>query len=133
VGGVFSPVRALLLIIFAFAALGVLNVMLLIFLQRKRQFGVLKAVGAEDRELQIMLLLEGLLMALAGVASGLLLAAGMVYTLNRFTLDRYVLRPVAVLVGLLLALLVFYFGAWLPVNLLRRATVDQLLRNRRLV
>jgi ABC-type antimicrobial peptide transport system permease subunit len=133
VGGLFSPVKLIMVVVFGFSALGVLNVMLLSFLQRKRQFGILKALGAEDGELQIMLLLEGFLMTLAGVAGGLVVCVGAVFVLNYLTVESYVMNPLAVASGIVLSCAVFYLGAWLPVNMLQRATVDELLRYRRLV
>jgi len=131
VGGLFSPLRVVMMVVFAFSALGVLNVMLLSFLQRRRQFGILKASGAEDGELQVLLLLEGFLMALGGVVAGIAVAGLAVFVLNKYTTDIYLLNPLALVGGILLSVVVFYVGAWLPINMLRRATVDELLRNRR--
>jgi putative ABC transport system permease protein len=56
------------------AALGIANTMLMSVLERTREVGVMKAVGARDRHVQAVFLLEGALIGLVGGALGLLLA-----------------------------------------------------------
>jgi putative ABC transport system permease protein len=56
------------------AALGIANTMLMSVLERTREVGVMKAVGARDRDVQAIFLVEGALIGLAGGALGLLLA-----------------------------------------------------------
>jgi putative ABC transport system permease protein len=55
------------------AALGIANTMLMSVLERTREVGVMKAVGARDRHVQTMFLLEGALIGLFGGVLGLLL------------------------------------------------------------
>lgn len=61
------------------AALGIANTMLMSVLERTREIGVMKAVGADDRHLLFMFLVEGALIGLVGAAVGLLLAWGASY------------------------------------------------------
>jgi len=58
------------------AALGIANTMLMSVLERTREIGVMKAVGADDRHLLFMFLVEGALIGLVGAGLGLLLAWG---------------------------------------------------------
>jgi putative ABC transport system permease protein len=55
------------------AALGIANTMLMSVLERTREVGVMKAVGAADRHVQAIFLLEGALIGLFGGGVGLLL------------------------------------------------------------
>jgi putative ABC transport system permease protein len=54
------------------AALGIANTLLMSVLERTHEIGVMKAVGARDRHVQMMFLMEGALIGLLGSALGLL-------------------------------------------------------------
>src|SRR5262249_38877785 len=56
------------------AALGIANTMLMSVLERTREVGVMKAVGAGNGHVQLIFLVEGALIGLFGGAAGLLLA-----------------------------------------------------------
>jgi putative ABC transport system permease protein len=54
------------------ADVGIINTMLMTVLERTHEIGVMKAVGARDRHIQLIFLVEGALIGLAGGALGLL-------------------------------------------------------------
>lgn len=54
------------------AALGIVNTMLMAVLERTREIGVMKAVGARNRHVQMIFLFEGALIGLVGGLIGLL-------------------------------------------------------------
>jgi putative ABC transport system permease protein len=56
------------------AALGIANTMLMSVLERTREVGIMKAVGAGNAHVQLIFLVEGALIGLAGGGLGLLLA-----------------------------------------------------------
>jgi putative ABC transport system permease protein len=56
------------------AALGIANTMLMSVLERTREIGIMKAVGASNGQLQFIFLLEGALIGLVGGGLGMLLA-----------------------------------------------------------
>jgi putative ABC transport system permease protein len=58
------------------AALGIANTMLMSVLERTREIGIMKAVGAGNGQLLLVFLVEGALLGLLGGALGLLLAWG---------------------------------------------------------
>jgi putative ABC transport system permease protein len=58
------------------AALGIVNTMLMSVLERTREIGIMKAVGAGNRHLQLIFVVEGALLGLLGGGFGLLLAWG---------------------------------------------------------
>ena len=55
------------------ASLGIANTMVMAVLERTREVGVLKAIGARDRDIQRLFLCEGALIGLLGGALGVLL------------------------------------------------------------
>jgi putative ABC transport system permease protein len=61
------------------AALGIANTMLMSVLERTREIGIMKAVGASNRQLQFIFLVEGALVGIFGGGLGLLLAWGASY------------------------------------------------------
>jgi putative ABC transport system permease protein len=61
------------------AALGIANIMLISVLERTREIGLMKAVGARNGHLQLVFLVEGALIGLVGSVLGLLLAWGLSY------------------------------------------------------
>jgi putative ABC transport system permease protein len=56
------------------SSLGIANTMLMSVLQRRREIGIMKAVGAANWQLQILFVIEGGLIGLVGGALGLLMA-----------------------------------------------------------
>jgi putative ABC transport system permease protein len=68
--GAMTCVAAVALLV---AALGIANTMLMSVLERTREVGIMKAVGAADRHVQAIFLLEGALIGLLGGGLGLLL------------------------------------------------------------
>jgi len=131
-GGFLSPGRVTCALVFVLAGLGVFNVMLLTLLQRKVQLGVLKALGAEDDEVFLLLLLEGALTALGGTALGLSAGLAAVAWLDKASAVTLALSPSSLLWAVILALASFFAAAWLPATLCRRATAVQLMAGRRL-
>jgi ABC-type antimicrobial peptide transport system permease subunit len=55
-------------------ALGVLNTILMSVLERRREYGLLKAVGTKPRHLFTLILLEADFLALLAIAGGILLS-----------------------------------------------------------
>jgi putative ABC transport system permease protein len=132
VGGFLSPGNLVLALTFVLAGLGVFNVMLLSLLQRKVQLGVLKALGAENDEVFLLLLLEGSFMAVGGTLLGLGGGLALVRLLDRASLVPLHLTVGILLWALALAATSFLLAAWLPATLCRRASPIQLMAGRRL-
>ena len=131
-GGFLSPGRVILATVFVLAGLGVFNVMLLSLLQRKVQLGVVKALGAEDDEVFLLLLLEGVFMAAGGAFLGVLGGSFLVSFLDRASEVPLFLSGSDFIWALVLAVVSFYLAAWLPATLCRRASPIQLMAGRRL-
>jgi putative ABC transport system permease protein len=71
---VFAGMTCIAVIALVVAALGIMNTMLIGVLERTREIGVLKAVGARDSTILLIFLVEGALIGLVGGLLGLLLS-----------------------------------------------------------
>ena len=69
----------------AVAGILVMNVMLIAVTQRRREIGLLKALGATGRQIRLMFFTEAILLALAGAAIGLAVGQGV----NHLALGLY--------------------------------------------
>ncbi len=83
----FAIAHALKVIAFVVAILGIINSMLALVIERERDFGILRAVGAFKWQIRKMTLLEAQLMGLVSfflsVGSGILLSMVLIYVINK--------------------------------------------------
>jgi putative ABC transport system permease protein len=105
------------------AALGIINTLIISVSERKRELGVLRAIGGLRSQIRKMILLEAAAMAIVGVISGAL--AGM---LNTYFLVRTAATMIGgytipfrfpltiVLIALPIALLIALAAAWWPAH-----------------
>jgi putative ABC transport system permease protein len=70
---IFAVMTAVAAVSLLVAALGITNTMLMTVLERTREVGVMKAVGASDRHIQLIFLVEGALVGIVGGGLGVLL------------------------------------------------------------
>ncbi len=98
------------------AGLGILNIMSTSVLERTREIGLRKAVGARSRDILLQFLLESVLISLSGGAIGLLLGglASLVLTalLNFPLLPSVPLIVIALVVSLMVGILSGISPAW---------------------
>lgn len=85
------------------ASIGIINTMMMIVAERKREFGIMKALGAEQRVILFLVLQEGVVLALLGGVVGLLLGA-----LGTEMLNQAIGRPMATVTPLLAVLSLLY-------------------------
>jgi putative ABC transport system permease protein len=93
------------------AGLGITNTMLMSVLERTHEIGVMKAVGARDRHVQLLFLVEGALVGLTGGGVGLLLS-----WLASFPADRVARALAEKQVHTRLTESLFVFPPWLTVG-----------------
>ena len=130
VGGVVSSLWAILGLGFVVGSLGVANTVTMNVLEKKRTFGLLRAVGMTRGQVTRMVVLESVLLGAAGGIIGL--AAGMVSALFIQLSSQPLLghpvsvtfRPAVVATNLAAAVAVTALAAWLPA---RRAVRMDLL------
>lgn len=74
------------------ASFGIANTMIMSILERTREIGIMKAIGAEDREIKLIFFVEAAVIGLSGGVLGTLLAWGIDGVANRAAY-RFILKP----------------------------------------
>lgn len=74
------------------ASFGIANTMIMSILERTREIGIMKAIGAEDREIKMIFFFEAAVIGVFGGVVGVLVAWGIDGLANRIAY-RFVLKP----------------------------------------
>jgi ABC-type antimicrobial peptide transport system permease subunit len=74
------------------ASFGIANTMIMSILERTREIGIMKAIGAEDREIKLIFFFEAAVIGLTGGIIGCLAAWGIDALSNRLAY-RFILKP----------------------------------------
>ncbi len=106
---IFSGMTCVAVVSLIVAGLGIANTMLISVLQRTREIGIMKAVGADSRHLQIIFLVEGAIIGCVGGALGLLVAWG-----ASFPADAWIQSMAARDLNIELTESICAFPLWLP-------------------
>ena len=108
---IFTGMTCIAVVALVVAALGIINTMLMSVLERTREIGVMKAVGARDRHIRLIFLVEGALIGLVGGLFGLLLS-----WVASIPGDAWVRSLVAARLNIRLQDSIFAFPLWLVVG-----------------
>ena len=79
--------------------IGIMNIMLATVLERTREIGVRRAMGAKQREILIQFLIEAVGLSLAGGLAGILLGVGMAVIIDAIAEFKTIISPVAVVLA----------------------------------
>ena len=74
------------------ASFGIANTMIMSILERTREIGIMKAIGAEDREIKLIFFVEAAVIGAVGGVIGTLVAWGIDAVANRLAY-RFILKP----------------------------------------
>jgi len=74
------------------ASFGIANTMIMSILERTREIGIMKAIGAEDREIKLIFFVEAAVIGVLGGIVGVLIAWGIDGIANRLAY-RFILKP----------------------------------------
>jgi len=74
------------------ASFGIANTMIMSILERTREIGIMKAIGAEDREIKLIFFVEAAVIGVVGGVAGVLIAWGIDGVANRLAY-RFILKP----------------------------------------
>jgi len=74
------------------ASFGIANTMIMSILERTREIGIMKAIGAEDREIKLIFFFEAAVIGFTGGVIGSLAAWGIDAVANRLAY-RFILKP----------------------------------------
>lgn len=69
-----EPIPLVLGLIIAVAAVNIIGTLLMLVLEKRKQIGILRSLGASQREIKRIFLMQGIVIAVAGTVSGNLLA-----------------------------------------------------------
>jgi putative ABC transport system permease protein len=96
--------------------IGVMNIMLVSVLERTREIGIRKALGAKNRDIWIQFLLEAGFLTLAGGIIGVIIGWGVAFTLNKLNVMSTLVTPdiiiLAVSVSIAIGLFFGFYPAW---------------------
>ena len=116
------------------ASFGIANTMIMSILERTREIGIMKAIGAEDREIKLIFFVEAAVIGLLGGVIGVLVAWGIDAIANRLAyrfllkpqgasfIDFFSLPPYLSIGAILFALIVSILAALYPAS--RAARID---------
>jgi putative ABC transport system permease protein len=122
-------VTALLLLAVVVAVLGIVNTLVLSVVERTRELGLLRAVGATRSQIRTMVRRESVLMSLLGAVTGIALGTVSGIALSRALLDQGVTRLAVPTVTLTLYLFIAALvGVLAAVGPARRASRVDVLR-----
>ncbi|WJY68699.1 ABC transporter permease [Corynebacterium auris] len=112
-------VYALLALSVVVAILGIVNTLALSITERRREFGMLRAVGMQRGQVRAMIVLESVVIALAGALSGTVVGVWLGYGFSRVVaddaaLDRFAIAYAQLAVLIVGALLVGLVAAVIP-------------------
>ncbi len=96
--------------------IGVMNIMLVSVLERTREIGIRKALGARERDIWIQFLLEAACLTFAGGIIGVAVGWGASYIINRMNIMTTLITPdiviMAVSVSVGIGLFFGFYPAW---------------------
>ncbi len=97
-------------------SIGIANIMLVSVTERTREIGIMKAVGAQNRDILILFLVEAVLIGIVGAVFGTLLGIAGGFLIGEYVGIPYVFptewAAVAVVVGVLVGVLAGLYPAW---------------------
>jgi putative ABC transport system permease protein len=122
VGQVTRFVTAIAVIALVVAAIGIANIMLVSVTERTREIGIMKAVGAQNRDVMGLFLAEATVLGSVGAVLGLPLGIAVSYGATAYAevafTPAYGWFAIAVVVGILVGVVAGLYPAW------RAASVD---------
>ncbi len=131
----FAITYALHIIAIVVAILGILNTLFALVVEARREFGILKYLGASPKQIRKIVFLQaallGMLGNLSGLAVGLLLALLLIFVINKQSFGWTVqwMLPLPFLgQSFVLVLLTAVFSGWLPAKMAARTLAPEVVR-----
>ena len=92
----------------------IMNIMLVSVVERTREIGIRRALGATRRDIQLQFLTESILLALSGGAAGVLLGVAISKIIPAFFPLPTLVRPSLIITGLLIAVITGTAAGFFP-------------------
>jgi putative ABC transport system permease protein len=94
--------------------IGIMNIMLVSVTERTREIGIRLSMGARASDIMIQFLTEAIVLSLSGGIIGILLSAGVVAILNKFTSLTAIMNPEIIVISVLFSGAVGIFFGFYP-------------------
>lgn len=131
----FAITYALQIVAIIVAAIGVTNTLAALVVERSREIGILKAIGASGRQVRTMTLVQAGLIGFAsqvlGTVAGLLLSAILIYVINRVSFGwtiQFEISPGILGISTLLVMVTAFAAGIVPANRAARRPVAEVVR-----
>ena len=131
----FAITYALQLVAVIVAAIGVANTLAALVVERSREIGILKAVGASGAQLRKMTLVQAGLIGAAsqilGVIAGLALSAILIYVINRVSFGwtiQFTISPLVIVASTFLVLVTAFVAGLVPAAAAARRPVAEVVK-----
>lgn len=108
---------------------GVMNVMLMNVIERRREIGIRMALGARARDIRNLFLIEATTLSLAGALLGAVVGLAAAYVFVRFSGWSFTLAPLSLVLGISSSLIIGLFFGLHPALVAARLQPVQALRD----
>ncbi|MFW6318773.1 MAG: ABC transporter permease, partial [Bacillota bacterium] len=110
--------------------LGISSVLAITVLQKSKQLGILKAMGATDKQASFIFLFEGILLGLIGAVLGVLLGLGLLFGFTQSTdLVPILINPLFITGSAIIAILASMVASLIPARRSAKLSVIEVIRN----
>ncbi|MGD2248026.1 MAG: FtsX-like permease family protein [Candidatus Methanofastidiosia archaeon] len=114
-------------LVFLVAGIGMFTMMMISVTRRKREIGILKAIGVKSGELFFLFSLESLIVTTIGVTAGIGIAEISIFLLN-LTGKLFILKSSAIFKGIILCFGITFLFSLYPLLITKRVSVMDCMR-----
>ncbi|WP_026907190.1 ABC transporter permease [Paucisalibacillus globulus] len=127
--GMDDLMQGLLLLIIAISAIGISNTLFMNTMERVKEIGTMRAIGFTKRQVQFMIMAEGLFIGIAGVVVGVLYGILVIY-LNSISVSAqgllsFIIPWVSLLIAVAGGIIFTILASWLPSNSASRISIKE--------
>ncbi|WP_042143299.1 ABC transporter permease [Paucisalibacillus sp. EB02] len=127
--GMDELMQGLLLLIIAISAIGISNTLFMNTMERVKEIGTMRAIGFTKRQVQFMIMAEGLFIGIAGVLVGTVYGILVIY-LNSISADAggllsFIIPWISLLIAIAGGILFTLLASWLPSNSASRISIKE--------
>jgi len=135
-GAVINKIQLLMLVVtlaaFIASGLGISSLMVTTIMERAREIGLTKALGAADGEVYLLFMSEAALVGIIGGLTGCLAGAGLSQIIGLSIFGALVaFHPIVIPVNITLSVLIALAGSLMPARLIARFQPAEVLHGRR--